>query len=113
MVNTTECRQHLRISAKNKRVGTGKGRRRKDLLENNTEQLENILEISKDLLDPLRDYRKYDTRKRAQELFAAFDSDNKGAITETEFIEGCKSDETFVKIFSDLSPEFILGFSDD
>ena len=34
-------------------------------------------------------------------------------ITESQFIEGCKSDETFVKIFSEPNTDFILGFSDD
>ena len=101
------------ISLNVKRVQTAKGRRRRECSEDCKEKLENALEISKELSDPLRDYRKYDTRKRAQELFASFDSDNSGFITESQFIEGCKSDETFVKIFSEPNKEFILGFSDD
>ena len=100
-------------STKNKRVETAKGRKRRDLPEDSKDKIENTLQISKELSDPLRDYRKYDTRKRAQELFSSFDSDNTGFITESQFIEGCKSDETFVKIFSEPNTEFILGFSDD
>ena len=100
-------------STKNKRVETAKGRKRRDFLEDSKEKLKNTLEIAKELSDPLRDYRKYDTRKRAQELFTSFDSDNSGFITESQFIEGCKSDETFVKIFSEPNTEFILGYSDD
>ena len=100
-------------SSRNKRVETAKGRRRKDFSEESKEKLENTLEISKELSDPLRDFRKYDTRKRAQELFSSFDTDNSGFITESQFIEGCKSDETFVKIFSEPNTEFIFGFSDD
>ena len=100
-------------SKKNKRVETAKGRKRRDIPEDSKEKLENTLQISKELSDPLRDYRKYDTRKRAQELFSSFDSDNTGFITESQFIEGCKSDETFVKIFSEPNTDFILGFSDD
>ena len=100
-------------SSKNKRVETAKGRRRKDFSEESKEKLESTLEISRELSDPLRDFRKYDTRKRAQELFASFDTDNSGFITESQFIEGCKSDETFVQIFSEHNSEFILGFSDE
>lgn len=100
-------------STKNKRVETAKGRKRRDFPEDTKEKLENTLQISKELSDPLRDYRKYDTRKRAQELFSSFNSDNTGFITESQFIEGCKSDETFVKIFSEPNTDFILGFSDD
>ena len=100
-------------STKNKRVETAKGRKRRDFSEDSKEKLENTLQIAKELSDPLRDYRKYDTRKRAQELFSSFDSDNSGFITESQFIEGCKSDETFVKLFSEPNTDFILGFSDD
>ena len=100
-------------STKNKRVETAKGRKRRDFSEDSKEKLENTLQIAKELSDPLRDYRKYDTRKRAQELFSSFDSDNSGFITESQFIEGCKTDETFVKLFSEPNTDFILGFSDD
>ena len=100
-------------STKNKRVETAKGRKRRDFSEDSKEKLENTLQIAKELSDPLRDYRKYDTRKRAQELFSSFDSDNSGFITESQFIEGCKSDDTFVKLFSEPNTDFILGFSDD
>ena len=100
-------------STKNTRVDTAKGRKKRDFLEDSKEKLENTLQISKELSDPIRDYRKYDARKRAQELFSSFDSDNSGFITESQFIEGCKSDDTFVKMFSEPNKEFIFGFTDD
>ena len=76
---------------------------------------ENILHastIAQELSNPARDLRKFDPNKRAHELFAALDSDNNGFITENEFIKGCTSDETFVKLLTEFSGDFIWGYAD-
>ena len=48
-----------------------------------------------------------------QELFVALDEDNSGGISEAEYVNGCKTDDAFVKILTDLSPEFIWGYTDE
>ena len=42
--------------------------------------------VALELSDPVRDYRKFDYKKRAHELFAALDEDKSGYITEDEYI---------------------------
>ena len=38
--------------------------------------------------------------------------DNSGGVTENEFIAGCKTDQIFVQLLTDLSADFILGYLD-
>ena len=47
--------------------------------------------------------------KRARELFDALDDDGNGVLTEDEFIEGCLTDEAFVKLLDDFDGDFIWG----
>ena len=46
--------------------------------------------------------------KRAKELFDALDDDGNGFLTEEEFVEGCLTDEAFVKLLSDFNGDFIF-----
>ena len=77
------------------------------------EKVLNVSSIAEELSNPSRDYRKFDPNKRAHELFAALDFDNNGYISENEFIKGCTSDETFVKLLTEFSGDFIWGYVDD
>ena len=58
---------------------------------------------------PSRDCKKFDPVKRAKEIFNALDANNDGVVTETEFINGCLSDEIFVKVMDDLCLDFLWG----
>ena len=51
-----------------------------------------------ELTDPIRDYKKFDYKRRALELFLALDEDGSGGVSETEYLKGCKSDKHFVKL---------------
>ena len=53
------------------------------------------------------------TTSDQSQLFTALDEDSSGGISEMEWTTGCKSDEAFVKILTDLSPEFIWGYTDE
>ena len=44
-----------------------------------------------------------------EEIFNAFDVNNDGIVTEEEFINGCLSDHTFIKVMDDMSLDFIWG----
>ena len=45
--------------------------------------------------------------KRAKEIFNALDLNNDGAITEDEFVTGCKSDSCFMKVIDEMSSDFL------
>ena len=47
--------------------------------------------------------------KRAKELFHALDANGDGVVTEDEFVDGCMSDEAFVKVMDEFSGEFLWG----
>ena len=38
-----------------------------------------------------------------REIFHALDANNDGCITEDEFVKGCLSDETFIKVIDSVS----------
>ena len=44
------------------------------------------VDMVRELSDPVRDYKKFDYKKRAHELFFALDEDSSGGITETEYV---------------------------
>ena len=116
-----------------------KHQKRFSALEENRQKVESCRAMAGQLADPTRDYRKFDSRRRAQvssdshddddyddnddddddddddtqELFVALDEDNSGGISEAEYVNGCKTDDAFVKILTDLSPEFIWGYTDE
>ena len=54
-----------------------------------------------------RDCKKFDPVKRAKEIFNALDLNNDGAITEDEFVTGCKSDSCFMKVIDEMSLDFL------
>ena len=54
-----------------------------------------------------RDCKKFDPVKRAKEIFNALDLNNDGAITEDEFVAGCKSDSCFMKVIDEMSLDFL------
>ena len=54
-----------------------------------------------------RDCKKFDPVKRAKEIFNALDLNNDGAITEDEFVLGCKSDSCFMKVIDEMSLDFL------
>ena len=54
-----------------------------------------------------RDCKKFDPVKRAKEIFNALDLNNDGAITEDEFVAGCKSDSCFMKVIDEMSSDFL------
>ena len=85
----------------------------KDYSEETKQKVSMAKDMVSDLADPARDYRKFNHKKRAQELFTALDDDSSGGITEKEFIAGCKTDEAFVKLLTELSPEFIWGYTSE
>ena len=68
------------------------------------------VDMVRELSDPVRDYKKFDYKKRAHELFNALDEDGSGGITESEYVKGCKSDQYFVKLLTELSQDFIWGY---
>ena len=68
------------------------------------------VEMVTELTDPIRDYKKFDYKRRAQELFVALDEDGSGGVSETEYLKGCKSDRHFVRLLTELSPDFIWGY---
>ena len=68
------------------------------------------VDMVRELSNPVRDYKKFDYRKRAHELFTALDEDGSGGITESEYVKGCKSDQYFVKLLTELSQDFIWGY---
>ena len=70
-------------------------------------------EMVTELTDPIRDYKKFDYKRRALELFLALDEDGSGGVSETEYLKGCKSDKHFVKLLTELSPDFIWGYYKD
>ena len=122
-----------RLSSLRRRSKSGKRRAdRKKGRDANTEEtrakVDAVSGIASLLTDPSRDFRKFDYKRRAQEvdtvtnkhltivqsqLFTALDEDSSGGISEMEWTSGCKSDEAFVKILTDLSPEFIWGYTDE
>jgi len=63
--------------------------------------------IADDLCQPQRDCKKFDPVKRAKEIFTALDLNGDGAITEDEFVGGCKSDGSFLKVMDDLCLDFL------
>ncbi|XP_023341119.1 uncharacterized protein LOC111711100 [Eurytemora carolleeae] len=65
--------------------------------------------VAKELADPERDCKRFDPGKRARELFNALDDDGNGFLTEDEFINGCMSDDAFVKVLDDFCGDFIWG----
>ena len=71
------------------------------------------VDMVRELSDPMRDYKKFDYKKRAHELFMALDEDGSGGITETEYVKGCKSDKYFVKLLTELSQDFIWGYNNE
>ena len=46
---------------------------------------------------------------RARELFDALDANGDGVVTEDEFVEGCMSDEAFVKVLEEFTGEMLWG----
>ena len=65
--------------------------------------------IAEEASQPQRDCKKFDPVKRAKEIFNALDANSDGSVTETEFINGCLSDEVFVKVMDDLCMDFLWG----
>ena len=76
-------------------------------------QVVTATEMVTELTDPIRDYKKFDYKRRAMELFLALDEDGSGGVSETEYLKGCKSDRHFVKLLTELSPDFIWGYYRD
>merc|ERR1712037_1033953 len=77
-----------------------------------TEDLEKkkvLATILKELRDPDRNMHNFDPGKRARELFEALDDDGNGTLDEEEFVQGCLSDEAFVKLLEDFNGDLIWG----
>ena len=106
--STLDTRRIKSAKSRNDRRRNGK-----DYSEETKQKVSMVKEMASDLADPSRDCKKFNHKKRAQELFIALDDDGNGGITEKEFISGCKTDEAFVKLLTELSPEFIWGYASE
>merc|ERR1712037_509964 len=82
----------------------------KDETKETREKVQVMSLIAEELNADSRDCKKFDPGKRARELFSALDVDGDGTLTENEFVDGCMSDEAFVKVLSDFSGDFIWGY---
>ena len=77
--------------------------------ESDDEKLRIVKAIAEEASQPHRDCKKFDPVKRAKEIFNALDANSDGTVTETEFINGCLSDEVFVKVMDELCMDFLWG----
>ena len=77
--------------------------------ESEDEKFKIVKAIVDEASQPARDCKKFDPVKRAKEIFIALDANQDGAVTETEFINGCLSDEVFVKVMDDLCLDSLWG----
>ena len=77
--------------------------------DSDDEKYQLVKAIAEEALQPQRDCKKFDPVKRAKEIFNALDANNDGVVTEPEFVDGCLSDEIFVKVMDDLCLDFLWG----
>ena len=117
-VNTMYSEKKKRLEAiKNKPAKVQRRKKKTKVLvtvgEEDDESEDEKYSLVKAIVDeashPSRDCKKFDPVKRAKEIFNALDANNDGVVTETEFINGCLSDEIFVKVMDDLCLDFLWG----
>ena len=117
-VNTMYSEKKKRLEAiKNKPKKTPRRRKihkpvaasNEDDNESDDEKFKIVKAIVDEASQPSRDCKKFDPVKRAKEIFHALDANGDGAVTETEFVNGCLSDEVFVKVMDDLCLDFLWG----
>ena len=77
--------------------------------DSDDEKVKLVKAIVEEASQPQRDCKKFDPVKRAKEIFNALDANGDGCVTETEFVNGCLSDQVFIKVMDDLSLDFIWG----
>ena len=78
-----------------------------DETETDKERVKMLKSVADDLCQPQRDCKKFDPVKRAKEIFNALDANGDGSVTEEEFVAGCKSDASFMKVMDELSVDFL------
>ena len=117
-VNTMYSERRKRLEAiKNKPAKTPMKKKKvkvnivpmEDEDESDDEKVQLVKAIAEEAAQPQRDCKKFDPVKRAKEIFNALDANSDGSVTETEFINGCLSDEVFVKVMDDLCMDFLWG----
>ena len=117
-VNTMYSEKKKRLEAiKNKPVKTKRKKKKPKAVatvgseedDSEDEKYKLVKAIVDEASQPSRDCKKFDPVKRAKEIFNALDANNDGVVTETEFINGCLSDEVFVKVMDDLCLDFLWG----
>ena len=116
-VSTMYSEKKKRLEAiKNKPAKTQRRKKKAKVIvtvEDDDESEDEKYKMVKTIVDeashPSRDCKKFDPVKRAKEIFNALDANNDGVVTETEFINGCLSDEIFVKVMDDLCLDFLWG----
>ena len=75
--------------------------------EHDKARVKMLKSVADDLCQPQRDCKKFDPVKRAKEIFNALDANGDGSVTEEEFVSGCKSDASFMKVMDELSVDFL------
>merc|ERR1719305_605667 len=77
--------------------------------DSDDERVVTLRKVAAEVQQPGRDCKKFDPVKRSRDIFHALDANNDGCITEDEFVKGCLSDETFIKVMDDLCLDFLWG----
>ena len=75
--------------------------------ESDKERVKMMKIVADELCQPQRDCKKFDPVKRAKEIFNALDANGDGCVTEDEFVSGCKSDASFMKVMDELCLDFL------